>query len=56
MLLYLAKDYDPKNEFVFTDDLEQSELLQWLFFWHGGGAPYQGQVGVSALQIDQRSC
>ncbi|CAD0024098.1 unnamed protein product [Aureobasidium pullulans] len=22
-----------------------SQMLQWLFFWHGSGAPYQGQLG-----------
>ena len=30
--------------FGFTDELERNEALQWLFFWHGSGAPYQGQV------------
>jgi len=44
-LLYLLKEYDPEDEFGFKDDLERSECLQWLFFWHGSGAPYQGQLG-----------
>ncbi|RYO75958.1 hypothetical protein DL766_007733 [Monosporascus sp. MC13-8B] len=43
-LLYLLKFYDPEDRFGFKDELERSEALQWLFFWHGGGAPYQGQV------------
>ena len=43
-LLYLLKEYDPEDEFGFKDDLERSECLQWLFFWHGSGAPYQGQL------------
>ena len=43
-LLYLAEHYDKDARFTFRDDLERSEALQWLFFWHGGGAPYQGQV------------
>lgn len=43
-LLYLLKDVDKDNKFGFTDDLERSECLQWTFFWHGSGAPYQGQV------------
>ncbi|MCJ1332378.1 hypothetical protein MMC10_009070 [Thelotrema lepadinum] len=41
-LLYLEKEYDKNNAFGFKDDLERSEALQWLFFWHGSGAPYQG--------------
>lgn len=36
-LLYLLKEYDYKDEFGFKDDLERSEALQWLFFWHGSG-------------------
>jgi glutathione S-transferase len=23
----------------------RSEMLQWLFFWHGSGAPYMGNAG-----------
>ncbi|KAI1101465.1 glutathione S-transferase [Jackrogersella minutella] len=43
-LFYLLKFADKDNKFGFADDLEQSEALQWTFFWHGSGAPYQGQV------------
>jgi len=43
-LLYLLK-FDKDYHFGFKDKLEQSELLQWLFFWHGSGAPYQGNLG-----------
>ena len=43
-LLYLAAHHDPDTRFGFTDPLEYSELLQWLFFYHGGGAPYFGQI------------
>jgi glutathione S-transferase len=43
-ILYLADQYDKDNKFVFQDSLEQNQLLQWTFFWHGSGAPYQGQV------------
>ncbi|KAI4144294.1 MAG: hypothetical protein LQ340_006710 [Diploschistes diacapsis] len=43
-LLYLEKQFDKDNALGFKDDLERSEALQWLFFWHGSGAPYQGQV------------
>ncbi len=34
-LLYLLNKYDTENYFGFTDPLEQSECLQWMFFWHG---------------------
>jgi len=43
-LLYLEKKYDKEDAFGFKDDLERNEALQWLFFWHGSGAPYQGQT------------
>jgi len=43
-LLYLLK-FDKDNKFGFKDELEQNELIQWLFFWHGSGAPYQGNLG-----------
>ena len=43
-LLYLLKFADKDDKFGFKDELERSECLQWLFFWHGSGAPYQGQT------------
>jgi glutathione S-transferase len=43
-LLYLLKFADKEDKFGFKDELERNEALQWMFFWHGGGAPYQGQV------------
>ncbi|KAJ6257435.1 hypothetical protein Dda_7219 [Drechslerella dactyloides] len=43
-LLYLLDREDKNHVFGFTDPLEKSECLQWLFFWHGSGAPYLGQV------------
>jgi glutathione S-transferase len=43
-LLYLVDELDSKHQFGFLDELERSQMLQWMFFWHGGGAPYQGQV------------
>ncbi|RDW60567.1 putative glutathione s-transferase protein [Coleophoma cylindrospora] len=42
-LLYLLR-LDREHHFSFEDELEQSELLQWLIFWHGSGAPYQGNL------------
>lgn len=43
-LLYLLKFADKDDKFGFKDELERSQALQWLFFWHGSGAPYQGQL------------
>jgi len=43
-LLYLLELVDKDGKFGFKDELERSECLQWLFFWHGSGAPYQGQT------------
>lgn len=43
-LLYLIKEFDKNDTFGFKDELERSQCLQWLFFWHGSGAPYQGQT------------
>lgn len=43
-LFYLLKFADKNDTFGFKDDLERNQALQWTFFWHGSGAPYQGQV------------
>ncbi|KAI4724539.1 hypothetical protein E4T49_07732 [Aureobasidium sp. EXF-10728] len=43
-LLYLVDKYDTNRHLTFEDAAERSEMLQWLFFWHGSGAPYQGQM------------
>lgn len=43
-MFYLLKFADKQDKFGFTNDLERNEALQWTFFWHGSGAPYQGQV------------
>jgi len=43
-LLYLEKQYDKEDKFGFKDQFERSQALQWLFFWHGSGAPYQGNT------------
>lgn len=43
-LLYLLDTYDKDKQFGFSSALEKSQLEQWLIFWHGSGAPYQGQV------------
>jgi glutathione S-transferase len=51
-LLYLLK-YDKDYQFSFKDELEQSEVVQWLFFWHGSGAPYQGNLGFFRRAAEQ---
>lgn len=52
-LLYLLKFADKKDEFGFKDELERSQALQWLFFWHGSGAPYQGNTNYFRRQKEQ---
>lgn len=47
ILTYLAAEFDKKNEFGFDskeNPREYSEVLQWLFFAHGGIGPMQGQA------------
>jgi len=53
-LLYLLKHYDPEDHFGFKDDFERSEALQWLFFWHGSGAPYQGQTNHFGIYAKEK--
>lgn len=44
ILLYLQQHYDKDNRFGFErDSNEYSEMLQWIFFAHGGVGPMQGQ-------------
>jgi hypothetical protein len=54
-LVYLLK-FDKDNKFGFTDELEKSEVLQWLFFWHGSGAPYQGNLGFFNRATERLPC
>ncbi|KAG4417812.1 hypothetical protein IFR04_009020 [Cadophora malorum] len=54
-LLYLLEKFDSSKKFGFTDTLEQSELIQWLFFWHGSGAPYQGNLSFFRRAQEQSS-
>lgn len=44
ILLYLLKFADHDDKFGFKDELERITCLEWLFFWHGSGAPYIGQL------------
>jgi glutathione S-transferase len=41
-LLYLQETVDKNNIFGFDNKVEQSEAVQWLFFW-AGGQPMQSQ-------------
>lgn len=43
-MFYLLKFADKEDRFGFKDELERNQAIQWTFFWHGSGAPYQGQV------------
>jgi glutathione S-transferase len=43
-LMYLQSKFDKDNEFGFSDELERADMITWLFFWHGSGAPYQGNT------------
>lgn len=54
-LLYLLR-LDKDHQFGFIDEIEQSELLQWLFFWHGSGAPYQGNYRFFSRAEEQSNC
>ncbi len=40
-LVYLYTIYDKNREFGFTDPLEHTQALQWLFFWHGNAPTLQ---------------
>ena len=47
ILLYIAATFDKGNKFGFDpkeSPREYSEVLQWLFFAHGGVGPMQGQA------------
>lgn len=43
-LLYLVETVDKDNHFSFSDGKEQSQVMQWLIFWHASGQPNQGQL------------
>jgi len=47
ILLYLEQHYDTQLKFSFdpaTSPNDYSEMLQWIFFTHGGIGPMQGQA------------
>lgn len=47
ILLYLVQHYDPDGHFHLKGQADlESEVIQWLFFAHGGIGPMQGQSNV----------
>ena len=55
-LLYLQEHYDKEGKLGFKDAREASECLQWLIFWHGSGATYQGNTNFFKKKTgEQRS-
>lgn len=43
-LLYLVETVDKDHHFGFSDAKEQSQMMQWLIFWHASGQPSQSQL------------
>lgn len=48
-ILYLLKFADKEDKFGFKDELERNQCLQWMFFWHGSGAPYRKIHAITML-------
>ncbi|KAF2638304.1 glutathione S-transferase [Massarina eburnea CBS 473.64] len=53
-LFYLLKFFDKDDKLGFTSDLERNQALQWTFFWHGSGAPYQGNTNHFARAAPEK--
>lgn len=52
ILLYLEQHYDKEHKFTFdpqTQPDEYSEMMQWIFFAHGGISPAQTQGGLNSF-------
>jgi len=57
ILVYLAATFDKNNEFGFdskADPKGYSEVLQWIFYAHGGVGPMQGQANHFALYAPEK--
>ncbi|KIY51622.1 glutathione S-transferase [Fistulina hepatica ATCC 64428] len=55
ILIYLLQHYDPEYKLSFnpvTDPDAYSQMLQWIFFVHGGFFPMQGQGAVHCSSVD----
>lgn len=53
-MMYLQNLVDRENRFDFQDEVQHADVLQWLFFWHGSGAPYQGQIKYFEKQAPEK--
>ncbi|KAI0035323.1 glutathione S-transferase-like protein [Vararia minispora EC-137] len=56
ILLYLAQHYDKERRFTFdpaTEPDDYSEMLQWIFFTHGGVGPMHGQAGFFSRMTEK---
>ena len=52
ILLYLEQHYDPERKFTFDPQSDEySEMLQWIFFAHGGVAPMMGQGALGSFEM-----
>ncbi|KAJ6614311.1 glutathione S-transferase [Mycena sp. CBHHK59/15] len=60
ILLYLAQHYDTEKKFHFdaqSSPNDFSEMMQWMFFAHGGIGPMQGQGDSNPVLVSVvRSC
>ena len=56
ILLYLQKHYDTNFALGFEDDNLQFEMIQWIFFQHGGLGPMQGQAGWYVVRLESVAC
>ncbi|KAG7098162.1 hypothetical protein E1B28_000131 [Marasmius oreades] len=57
ILLYLQAEFDNENKYGYSpveSPKEYSELLQWLFFAHGGVGPTQGQANHFNLYASEK--
>ncbi|KIJ32422.1 hypothetical protein M422DRAFT_35824 [Sphaerobolus stellatus SS14] len=57
ILLYLAQHYDPDNKLSYDPVKEanlHSEVLQWIFFAHGGLGPMQGEANHFLLWTPEK--
>ncbi|KAJ5822831.1 hypothetical protein N7447_005171 [Penicillium robsamsonii] len=43
-LLYLIETTDKDHQLSFSNVKEQSQMMQWLIFWHASGQPNQSQL------------
>ncbi|KAH7327358.1 hypothetical protein BKA65DRAFT_554914 [Rhexocercosporidium sp. MPI-PUGE-AT-0058] len=49
----LLKEYDSKETFGFKDDLERSQCLHWLFFWHRSMSGYDFSGQISEVEMKE---